>query len=95
MQNDPTAYPHQTTPTQISPLFGGAKLVLDETPKAITPFGGLASFIAFLGQINYVEQLEAALPFPAPSSNNAIPLTHTFTAFLTAVITGARRFAHT
>jgi hypothetical protein len=95
MQNNPTADPHQTTPTQISPLFGGAKLVLDETPKAITPFGGLASFIAFLGQINYVEQLEAALPFPAPSSNNAIPLTHTFTAFLAAVITGARRFAHT
>src|ERR1022692_4023325 len=95
MQNNPTADPHQTTLTQISPLFGGAKLVLEETPKAITPFGGLASFIAFLGQIGYVEQLAAALPFPAPTSNNAIDPTHTFTAFLTAVIIGARRFAHT
>jgi hypothetical protein len=68
---------------------------LEETPKAITPFGGLASFIAFLGQIGYVGQLEAALPFPAPTSNNAIALTHTFTAFMASVVTGARRFAHT
>jgi len=95
MLNNPTADPHQTTPTKITALFGGAKLVLDETPKAITPFGGLASFLAFLGRIGYVEQLEAALPFPAPTSNNAIPLAHTFSAFLTAVVVGARRFAHT
>jgi hypothetical protein len=95
MQINPTPDPHQTTPTQITALFGGAKLILDETPKAITPFGGLASFLAFLGQIGYAERLKAALPFAAPASNNAIPLAHTFTAFLTAVVTGARRFAHT
>jgi len=95
MQKSPTADVHQTTPTQISALFGGAKLLLDETPKAVTPFGGLASFLVFLGHIDYVTQLQAALPFDAPASNNAIPLAHTFTAFLTAVVTGARRFAHT
>lgn len=94
MQKEPTVIPHQTTPTELSALFGGAKLVLEETPKAITPFGGLASFIAFLGQVGYVEQLQAALPFGASKSNNAIPLAHTFTAFLTSVVTGARRFAH-
>lgn len=49
MQSNPIADPHQTTPTEINALFGRAKLVLDETPKAITPFGGLASLIAFLG----------------------------------------------
>lgn len=95
MQKDPCADAHQTTPTQLSPLFGGAKLVLNETPKAITPFGGLASFIAFLGQIGYVQQLQASLPFAAPTSNNSIPLSHSFTAFITAVVSGARRFAHT
>jgi Transposase DDE domain group 1 len=95
MQKNPTAEPPQTTPTEISPLFGGAKLVLDETPKAITPFGGLASFIEFLGQINYAQQVQSALPFGAPTSNNAIPLVHTFTAFMMAVVTGGRRFAHT
>ncbi len=95
MRINPATDPHQTTPTDFSPLFGGTKLVLDETPKAITPFGGLASFIAFLGRSGYVEQLELALPFPAPTSNNAIPLAHTFTAFVASVVTGARRFAHT
>ena len=95
MQNDPIAHPHQTTPAQISPLFGGAKLVLDETPKAITPFGGLASFIEFLRRVGYVDQVQAALPFAAPTSNNAIPLVHTLTAFMVSVVTGARRFAHT
>jgi hypothetical protein len=95
MRINPIADPDQTTPTQFSALFGGAKLVLDETPKAITPFGGLASFIAFLDRIGYVEELAGALPFPASTSNNAIPLAHTFTAFVAAVVTGARRFAHT
>lgn len=95
MQNDPTADSYQTTPIKIRPLFGGAKLVLGETPKAITPFGGLASFLEFLGQIGYVDQVQAALPFAPSSSNNAIPLAHTFTAFMVAVVSGARRFAHT
>ncbi len=35
------------------------------------------------------------LPFPAPTSPNAIPLAHTFTAFFFALVTGASRFAHT
>jgi len=43
-QPDPTL--HKTTRTEITSLFADAKLVLDETPKAISPFGGLASFIS-------------------------------------------------
>ena len=50
-QPDPT--PHKTTHTEITSLFGETKLILDETPKAISPFGGLASFISFLGQIGF------------------------------------------
>jgi hypothetical protein len=37
-QPDPTL--HKTTPVEITSLFGDAKLMLDETPKAISPFGG-------------------------------------------------------
>ena len=93
MQNDPTADFHQTAPAKIRRLFGGAKPVLDETPKAITPFGGLARCLEFLGQIGYVDQAQAALPFAPSTSNNAIPLSHTFSAFMVAVVSGARRFA--
>jgi len=35
------------------------------------------------------------MPFLTATSNNAIPLAHTLTAFLLAVVTGASRFAHT
>ncbi len=91
-QPDPT--PHKTTRTEITSLFGEAKLVLEETPKAISPFGGLASFISFLGQIGFAPEVQRRLPFPEPTSNNALPLAHSLTAFLMSVVVGAQRFAH-
>ena len=94
MQNNPASDLHKTTRTEFTALFGSATLVLDETPKAITPFGGLASFVTFLGQIGYAPEVQQRLPFAAPTSNNAIPLAHTLTAFVVSVVAGARRFAH-
>lgn len=94
MQNKPAPAAHQTTRLETTALFGQAKLLLDETPKAITPFGGLASFLAFLGQLGYAREVERHLPFPMPTSPNAIPLAHTLTAFLVSVVVGGRRFAH-
>ena len=89
---DPTL--HKTTPTKITALFGETKLVLEETPKAISPFGGLASFISFLGEIGFAREVQRHLPFAEPTSNNAIPLAHSLTASLMAVVVGAQRFAH-
>ena len=80
--------------TFVTPVFGKAKVKLSQTPRAVTPFGGLASFITFLDQIGYAEKLRAHLPWQL-TSPNAIPLTHTLTAFCIGVIVGARRFAHT
>lgn len=94
MQSNPASEPHKTTRTEFSSLFGHAKLVLDETTKAVTPFGGLASFVTFLGQIGYVQEVQQRLPFATPTSNNAIPLAHTLTAFVVSVVAGAQRFAH-
>ncbi|MGP8199423.1 MAG: transposase [Limisphaerales bacterium] len=62
--------------------------------KAISPFGGLASFISFLGQIGFARQVQQHLPFAEATSNNAIPLAHSLTAFLMSVVVGAQRFAH-
>jgi len=69
-QPEPTL--HKTTRAEITSLFGDAKLVFDETPKAISPFGGLASFISFLGQIGFAREVQPHLPFAEPTSNNAI-----------------------
>jgi len=71
------------------------KVPMSQTPKAVTPFGGLISFVASLEQIGFGVRVAKAVPFPALTSNNAIPLTHTLTAFLPEVVTGASRFAHT
>jgi hypothetical protein len=66
---------------------------LRDTPKAVTPFGGLVVFIEFLQKIGYVAQVQAHLPFVL-NSPNAIAPAHTLTAFVFAVVAGARRFAH-
>jgi hypothetical protein len=94
MLKQPSPALHKTTRTEITSLFGHAKLALDETPKAISPFGGLASFLAFLGQIGFAPEVQRQMPFPDPASNNAIPLAHCLTAFLMSVVVGAQRFAH-
>ena len=94
MESNPVTDEHKTAPIKCTPLLGSTPMVLAETPQAVTPFGGLTSFIAFLQQIGFGARVAQAMPFPAPTSPHAIPLTHTFTAFLFAVVTGASRFAH-
>ncbi len=75
-----------------APLCGGGEIRLGTTPKAVTAFGGLASFIAWLRDAGF-HQAAAAMPW-GYASPNAIPPTQTFTAFLFANIIGTARFAH-
>lgn len=79
---------------EITPLWGEKKVVLRQTPRAVTPFGGLSVFIEFLGKIGYRQQVSEHLPVRLKSPN-AIDPVQTFTAFLISVVAGARRFAHT
>lgn len=79
---------------EITPIFGGRKVVLVETKRAVTPFGGLAVFTEFLGKIGYREVVAENMPVVL-TSPNAIAPAETFTAFLISVAAGARRFAHT
>lgn len=78
--------------TQITALWGGKKVELRETQRAVTPFGGLVVFFEFLRQVGYVEAVKQCLPFRLTSPNALDPV-ETFTAFLLAVLAGARRFA--
>jgi hypothetical protein len=79
---------------EITPLFGEKKVVLRQTPRAVTPFGGTSLFIEFLGKLGFANQLSEHLPFHLKSPN-AIDPAQTLTAFLISVVAGARRFAHT
>jgi len=78
---------------EITPLWGEKKVVLRQTPRAVTPFGGLCVFIEFLRKIGYRKQVSEHLPVHLESPN-AIDPAQTFTAFLISVVAGARRFAH-
>jgi hypothetical protein len=60
---------------------------------AVTPFGGMASFFAFLERIEPPAKLQQNMPF-VHRSPNSLPPAHTLTAFLYSVVVGASRFAH-
>jgi len=79
---------------EITTVWGEKKVILRETPRAVTPFGGLSLFIAFLQRIGYRRQVSEHLPVHLRSPN-AIDPAQTYTAFLISVVAGARRFAHT
>ena len=69
-------------------------MILRETPRAVTPFGGLIVFIEFLTQLGFREQVRRDLPVHLESPK-AIDPAQTYTAFLISVVAGARRLAHT
>ena len=81
-------------PREITSIFGKKKVVLRETPRPVTPFGGLSVFVKFLEKIGYAEAVAKSVPIQLHSPN-AIDPVETFTAFLISVVSGARRFAHT
>jgi hypothetical protein len=84
----------KTVHWKITSLWGGKKVELRETQRAVTPFGGLVVFFEFLRRIGYCEAVRQHVPFHL-TSPNAIDPVETFTAFLLSVVAGARRFAHT
>lgn len=80
-------------PAEIQALLSDERLVLRETRRAVTPFGGVAVFIAYLRKIDLAGKIRTHMPVRRRSLNPIDP-TETFTSFLISVLTGAKRFAH-
>lgn len=78
---------------EITSIFTQNKVILRETKRAVTPYGGLAVFVEYLKRIGYSNAIHTHMPV-CLNSPNAIDPTETFTAFLISVLSGARRFAH-
>jgi hypothetical protein len=83
----------QSVPREITALLSGERLILRETKRAVTPFGGVAVFFSYLQKIDLVGQLQRHMPIRWTSHNQIDPTT-SFLAFLTSVLVGAKRFAH-
>src|ERR1700758_2355179 len=75
---------------EFRPLYGGGKIKLCDTLRAVTPFGGLSVFIEFLGRIGLVAELTERAPYRANSPNHYEP-GQILVAFVLSVIAGARR----
>jgi DDE family transposase len=82
-----------SVPREISALFSNQRLILRETRRAVTPLGGVAVFVVFLQKLGFVDKVRQHMPIQWRSPNQIDP-TATFLAFLTAVLAGAKRFAH-
>ena len=80
-------------PREITALLSDERLILRETQRAVTPFGGVAVFVSFLNKIGFVEAVRQHMPICWKSPNHIDP-SCTLTAFLVSVLVGARRFAH-
>lgn len=83
----------ELVPREIAALLSSERLILRETKRAVTPFGGVAIFVSFLRKVDLVGQLRQHMPIQWKSRNQIDPAT-TFMAFLITVLVGARRFAH-
>lgn len=94
MQKHFSRSPEQNDWQEFRPLFGGGKIKICDTLRAVTPFGGLSVFIEFLGRIGLVEQLASRTPYQPKSGNHYDP-GQILVGFILSVIAGAQRFAHT
>ena len=68
----------------------GGKVALRVTGEALTPYGGLVPWAAFLRKAGVIERLAATCPVTR-TSPNAVPITEVLHSFaLTAVCAGTR-----
>jgi hypothetical protein len=90
---NPPQTPEQNDWKEFKPLFGGGKIKICDTLRAVTPFGGLSVLIEFFARIGLVEQLENR-QFYQPESPNHYDPGQILVGFMLSVIAGAQRFAH-
>jgi hypothetical protein len=82
-----------SVPREVLALLSKERLIVRETQRAVTPFGGMVVFLEFLHRIDLVGQIRQHIPIRWRSHNRIDPAA-TLTAFLMAVLVGARRFVH-
>jgi Transposase DDE domain group 1 len=80
-------------PHEIFALLSNERLIVRETQRAVTPFGGMVVLLEFLRRIDLIGRIRQHMPIRWRSHNQIDP-TATFAAFLLAVLVGARRFVH-
>src|SRR6059058_2252320 len=62
-------------PREMVALLSDERLILRETGRAVTPFGGVAVFVAYLRQVAFVEKVRQCMPicWRSPANRHALP----------------------
>lgn len=74
------------------PTLGG-KVSIDRTDEALTPYGGLAAWSAFIKHLGWIEKLAQECPLER-TSPNAAPVREILHSFLLSALAEGRRFCH-
>ncbi|MGA8593224.1 MAG: hypothetical protein WB676_00635, partial [Bryobacteraceae bacterium] len=90
MERHPT---DNVVPREMHALLSKERLIVRETQRAVTPFGGMVVFVEYLQRIDLVGRIRQHMPIRSRSHNQIDPTT-TLISFLMAVVVGARRFVH-
>jgi len=85
--------PNKTMRHEFQRLGDGRKAILLSTPKAVTPYAGLAALLEFFRHLGLPALLGSLMPF-VYTSPNAIGPVNILLAFFLSVALGAKRFAH-
>jgi hypothetical protein len=93
VQKDSSQALEQNDWKEFKPLFGGGKIKICDTLRAVAPFGGLSVLIEFFERVGLVEQLQNR-QFYHPESPNHYDPGQILVGFMLSVIAGAQRFAH-
>ena len=71
----------------------GGVVTVERTEEALTPYGGLAAWSAFLGRLGTIERLAERYPVER-TSPNAAPVREVLHSFVLAALVEGRRFSH-
>jgi hypothetical protein len=82
-----------SVPRDMLALLSQERVIVRETQRAVTPFGGMEVFISFLRRIDLVGEIRTHMPDRWRSHNQIDPAA-TLIAIQIAVLVGARRLVH-
>jgi len=71
----------------------GGTVTVERTAEALTPYGGLAAWSAFVRHLGIIEQLAQRYPGQR-TSPNAAPVREVLHSFMVAILIEGRRFSH-
>jgi hypothetical protein len=93
MQKEHALAVHPAGEEQFEFVTPGGRIALRPSDEALTPYGGLVPFAAFLKHLGIVETLAATCPVER-TSPNARPVAEIVQSFMLTALADGRRFAH-